>query len=983
MIRLSFGLTFVALGALMSAATLGFLPDRPGAIVDGRVALSEALAIACSAAAQEGAEAAIPATVAALVARNPDLISAGIRDTDGRLIASDPGHEEAWGAGPGDLSTPTHMMVPVSLGDRPWGTVELRFRPVGGLEMPGELARTTPPLLAVVGLITLGGTYLLLRGALRRVDPGRAGVVPDRVRQTLDTVMEGVLVLDRAQRIALANEAFAETIGLSPEELRGRKASDLGWEPVAEGASALPWARALRDHLPRRGSILGLVAGGRGPRRVSVNATAILDDAGACRGALATFDDLTPIEDKNAELSTALRRLGRSRAKIRRQKAQLQVAKEAAEAANAAKGEFLANVSHEIRTPMNAIIGMTEIALGTELRGDQREYLEVVRSSAESLLAIINDLLDFSKIEAGKFELDPIPFSLRDTLGETLRTLSVRAHGKGLELIGDVDPDVPDGLVGDSGRIRQVLINLVGNAIKFTEHGEVCVRISLDDSGSEGSDGGVPLLVAVADTGIGIPADKQRSIFDPFTQADGSTARKYGGTGLGLAISNRLIGMMGGRLSLESEVGRGSTFRFSLALPEAEDLDQPPGLPEAMLGRPAVIVDDNASSRRALAGMLGRIGMEPRPFEEGIDAVIELGRSETPPAVAVVDGSLADIEGIDLLEQLSRLPNRPEATVLLLEPSRAELGERARTLGAIPVSKPVKESDLLRALREGLGLERREASAAPAARPPDAADGPRYRVLLVDDNEFNRQVGSHKLRQLGHEVHLACGGREALAMLETEPFHLVFLDVQMPDLDGLETTAALRSREEGTDAHQLIIAMTARAMAGDREHCLAAGMDGYVTKPIRDDQLVAEIRALAHRIAAPPLPGSPDHGPAPEPGPGATPDRAAALSRVGGDAQLFQSLISIYVEDCARSLAELRDALAAGDSPTLGRAAHTIKSMTRFFSIDDVSEIAQRLELMGQRGELSAAPPEVDRLAVALERVLPQIQAMADGAPSP
>jgi PAS domain S-box-containing protein len=640
-----------------------------------------------------------------------------------------------------------------------------------------------------------------------------------------ETAPIGIVMLDEDERILRENQSFETMFQYPIEEIRNR-AINATIVPAEFGDEAEQVSEAARKGKTRPLEVIRRRKDGS-TLPVEVIGTTITKD-GTVLGKYGMYQDITERRKAQQDLLRA---------------------KDAAEAANRAKSEFVANMSHEIRTPMNGILGMTDLVLDSELTREQRDGLDLVKFSAESLLTVINDILDFSKIEAGKLEFEEIEFDLRESLGEFIRALSFRAHQKGLELIYDVQPDVPEALLGDPGRLRQVISNLVGNAIKFTDRGEVVVRVEADSKTEEK----VSLHFVVSDTGVGIPEAQQKTIFEAFSQADSSMTRRFGGTGLGLTISSRLVARMDGQIWVVSKVGEGSSFHFTscLKLQKTPTVRPAPlGLAE-LRGLHVLVVDDNSTNRKILQAMLRRWDMEPSLADGGEAALRILEEAlaaGNPFPLVLLDAQMPEMDGFTLAERIKKNHGLAGATVMMLT-SVGFLGdaERCRDLGiAVYLTKPIRQIELLEAICVVMATApQAKAATAPLVTRHSLREGrPHLKILLAEDNFVNQTLAVRLLEKRGHMVTVAGNGKEAIAALDKQDFNIILMDVQMPVMDGFEAAAAIRAKERETGAHIRIIAMTAHALKGDEARCIAAGMDAYTSKPIRPAELFALVETI-------------------------------------------------------------------------------------------------------------------------------------------
>ncbi len=753
----------------------------------------------------------------------------------------------------------------------------------------------------------------------------------------LNACPESIVLLDREGTILAGNKALFDRWELKEHDCLGKSLFDLSPSQLVESR------RARIEEVVRAGKPLRFKEE-RAGLFLDQTASPILDDKGQVAELVVFSFDIT--EHKRVEIM-------------------LQEAKEAAETANRAKSEFLANMSHEIRTPLNGVIGMTGLLLDTGLTPEQQQFAEIARSCGESLLTVIDDILDFSKIEARKLDLEMLDFDLRTLLEDTVEMLSPKAAEKGLELACIVAPEVLSLVRGDPGRLRQVLANLLGNAIKFTHHGEVIVRVGLDAQDEQT----VELRLAVIDTGIGIPPDRLSALFTPFTQVDGSTTRKYGGTGLGLAIAKQLVELMGGRMGVESQPGRGSTFWFTAVLEKQPQGRLPADLPLADLhGIKVLVVDDHSTNRLLLATLLTAWGCRFAEAADGhaaLEQLAEAAWNDDPFRIALIDMVMPGMDGEELGRRIKADPQL-QATCLIMLTS---LGQRSDSTGSLQSSfsahlpKPIRRSALHDCLAAAINGKTATDSGPPAVSPTQRGDvrpsAGRARILVAEDNPINQTVAIAILKNLGYGADAAANGGEALKALREIPYDLVLMDCQMPEMDGYEATRWIRSRDSGVDNPDVpIIAMTAHAMKGDREHCLAAGMNDYLSKPVQPKQL-AEM--LARWIVSPLPPGEGGYH-VPMVGVRIVFDEEELLKRLMGDRELGRAVIAGFLDDIPQQIDTLKQRLGEGDAPLVSRHAHTIKGAAATIGAQVLRDVAYTVEQAGKATELELAARLVPRL---------------------
>ncbi len=817
-----------------------------------------------------------------------------------------------------------------------------------------------------------------------------------RFRDIVENAKEWVWEIDTSGKYTYVSPIVEEILGYTREEVLNKHFFDLfhpdDREELKQAAfAAFAKKESIREfvnrNLHKNGATVWLLTGG----------VPILDEKGNFLGYRGADVDITErkraeqrlrehaalLESKNLELEAQQGQLQAQQRELVETNRALEQAMVVAEAASKAKSEFLANMSHEIRTPMNGIIGMTELALNTDLTDTQHEYLTTVMKCSESLLILLNDILDFSKIEARKLVLETVPFDLVTTVESVVDLLGQSAVEKGVELICHVHPNAPASVRGDPVRLRQVLVNLTGNAIKFTEQGEVVVSVEEEKR----EDGQSTLLFGVRDTGIGIPKERQKAIFDSFTQADGATTRKYGGTGLGLSISKQIIDLMNGSIWVESEEGQGSVFHFRVTVPVSEaasaladDADPDASDPSLTLrDKRVLIVDDNATNRRVLEDMLGRWECLTESACDGAAALELLGNAVAQSQLfdlVVLDVHMPEMDGFQVEREIrgGSQYGKPEIVFLSSGSSKNDGADQEVSSRNTFLTKPIKQSVLLDTLLTLFSRDRVSAHRRSLERRASAVDRRQYRarILLVEDNLVNREVASGILNNANHDVTMAEHGRIALELLEQKSFDLIFMDMQMPEMDGFEATRRIRADRRWRNLP--VIAMTAHALEGDRERCIAAGMDDYIAKPVKAEELLRMVDTWMSAAATPdksvgslgaPPESSSDSVSVPE----RPLDLQKALESLGDDRELFDEALATFLENIPQALDAIQSAISEADSARLQMAAHSLKGAASNIYAEPTRSVAQQLEQLGQEGQFQAAVTMLEELQASLDRL--------------
>ena len=806
--------------------------------------------------------------------------------------------------------------------------------------------------LIVTCLFIIFGSHAQYTINKRRLVESELQKSEEKYRTIIESIEDGYFELDHSGRFTFFNDAMCLILGVSQEELNNLRLMDM-----VHSEHATDVARVFQDiretGVPVKTYDWVVVNKFGEKRYLDASISPILDRRHTVTGFRGIIRDVTQRRVEDA----------------------LKQEKMAAEAASRAKSEFLANMSHEIRTPLNSIIGLVELMMETKLSNEQRDDLEIVTAAAYALLAVINDILDFSKIEAGKLELESTDFDLRALIGDAMKIMAPKAHEKHLELAYRIDRRIPAQLVGDPARLRQVIINLIGNAIKFTESGEIILQVAQLNEGA----GDVNLHCSVRDTGIGVPPEKQKTIFGAFEQADGSTTRKYGGTGLGLAVSSQLMELMGGRLWVDSGADGGSDFQFEVPCGLSQDIrqEEPIAEGEKLQGMTALVMDDNTASRNILTDMLSEwdVAAEQAVDMETACTSAQMAADKGKPyQIYLIDAEMPEDDGIGFAQWLieSGLPDYVSILMVPYSRLRAEINASSLPVNA-SISKPIRMEELLNALLIAsdfpMAMGTTSADTAETEKERERA----LRILVVEDTPFNQKFILRLLGRWGHTADVADNGRIALELMAPDKYDVILMDVQMPEMDGFEATEAIRERQyaEGW-GHIPIIAMTAHAMKGDQERCLEVGMDAYVSKPISSDLLRETINSLVVEAN--------ETSPANTPAPVADDviNKESMLRAFDHDWEFFQEAVDMFLEDYPPMVDSIRQAVQETDAENLKRNAHALKGMLGNFQATTAAKAALILEEMGRENSLDGADEAEERLSTEVARVEQTLRAMLE-----